>query len=379
MKRLRANTLKDHWDFLLHIGVTGGIAAGAFFALGFPPILTGLAIAGTLGIKFGLGPMISRAMHKAISEERSETDLNGNPRKHPLARKIEGWVEEFTRRLDLDQTPQSLFANKTHPVYGDKGLTGIFRNMLREEYNKKANAFAFKHEEHGSVVVNGPIARELDERELRGVVAHEVGHIAAGHHVKRDFLSYLSTPAILLTGLNAVVTTFSSWKNFGLFYAANVIGGIAGGLVKIGMGLDEEIPQEKEFLKNTKSVVRNLAIAGLSVAFGAPDMLLAQGLNYFTTKALSLSGKHYSRRKEFQADRIAAELTGDPGALSDGLHRIMDHYKRDNLDYKPQKMREDNMITKVFERIADIGKTHPNVYRRSEKLLGMNGAPFDIA
>jgi len=105
-------------------------------------------------------------------------------------------------------------------------------------------------------------------------------------------------------------------------------------------------------------------------------LMLAVGLNYLTTKAVGLSQKHYSRRKEFQADRIAAELTGNPEALSDGLRKINDHYRGYSYDSKP---RQDSVLTRVFERIEDMDKTHPNVYRRAEKLENMRVPAFDAA
>ena len=376
MKRLRANTLKDHWDFFLHIGVTAGIAAGAFFALGFPPILTGLAIAGTLGIKLGLGPWISRAMHKAIGDEKAVSEREHWGDRFHLGHKIEDWVEKFSERMHLRSVPRALFTDKTQPVHTEKGLSGSFRNALRKELNTKANAFAFKHDDHGSVVVNTPIAEELDENELHGVVAHEVGHIAAGHHIKRDIAGYISSPAVLLTNLNHLVTALSSFKNFGLVWAGMMIGKAAGDFAEKQIGWRSYEPEEQEKIKNIKSVVRNVATIGLGALFGAPELMLAVGLNYLTTKAVSLSQKQYSRRKEFQADRIAAELTGDPEALSDGLHKITNHYKTYTNDFKP---REDGILTRIFERINDIGKTHPNVYRRAEKLENMRLPALDIA
>ena len=308
MKRLRANTLKDHWDFFLHIGITGAITGAAFFALGFPPILTGLALAGTVGLQMGLGPAINRAMNKA-------------------------------------------------------------------------NAFAFKHHEQGSVVVNKPIADELEPEELRGVVAHEVGHIAAGHHIKRTISGFIASPAVLLTNLNQLVTTFSSIKNLGLVWAGQAIGKIAGDFIQERMGWSEEEPKQKAHITNTKQIFRNAATIGLAALFGAPDLILAVGLNYFTTKALSLNNKHYSRRKEFQADRIAGELTGEPEALSNGLYKVHDHHARGMTDYSPITPRDKppGILTAVFERFEDMGKTHPNVHRRSEKLLSMNVPSLDIA
>jgi heat shock protein HtpX len=130
------------------------------------------------------------------------------------------------------------------------------------------NAFATgRNPEHAAVAATTGLLRVLDAGQLRGVMAHELSHVR-----HRDIL--ISTIGATMAG------AISALANFALFFG----------------GRDE----------NGRAVN---PIAGIALALLAP---LAAGLIQMAI----------SRAREFEADRGAAELTGDPLALAGALRRI---------------------------------------------------------
>lgn len=130
------------------------------------------------------------------------------------------------------------------------------------------NAFATgRNPEHAAVAVTSGLLRVLDPRELRGVLAHELTHVA-----HRDIL--ISTVSATMAG------AISALANFAMFFG----------------GRDENGRPANP-------------VAGIAVALLAP-------------LAAALIQMAISRAREFEADRGGAEISGDPLALASALRRI---------------------------------------------------------
>jgi heat shock protein HtpX len=130
------------------------------------------------------------------------------------------------------------------------------------------NAFATgRNPEHAAVAATTGILRVLSERELRGVMAHELAHVK-----HRDIL--ISTVSATMAG------AISALANFAMFF---------GGRDSDGR--------------------RSNPIASIAVAMLAP-------------LAGALIQMAISRAREFEADRGGAQISGDPQALASALEKI---------------------------------------------------------
>ena len=163
----------------------------------------------------------------------------------------------------------------------------------------------------------------LTERELRGVMAHELAHVR-----HRDIL--ISTISATMAG------AISMLANFAMFFG----------------GRDSEGRPANP-------------IAGLAVALLAP---LAAGLIQMAI----------SRAREFEADRGGAEISGDPRALASALEKIHATRRASPLEAAERNPATAQMM--IINPLSGGGlrglfSTHPSTEERVERLLAMAGAP----
>ena len=181
------------------------------------------------------------------------------------------------------------------------------------------NAFATGRDpEHAAVAATTGIMRMLSERELRGVMAHELAHVK-----HRDTL--ISTISATIAG------AISSLAQFGIFFS----------------GGDRE---------------RNVHPAlALLVLILAP---IAAMLIQFAI----------SRSREFQADRGGAEISGDPTALAAALRKIHDYAHRIPLataERHPETAQMMIINPLSANGIKGLFSTHPETEERISRLMAM--------
>jgi len=182
------------------------------------------------------------------------------------------------------------------------------------------NAFATgRNPEHAAVAATTGILRVLTERELRGVMAHELAHVR-----HRDIL--ISTISATMAG------AISMLANFAMFFG----------------GRDSEG-------RSTNPVV------GILVMILAPI-------------AASLIQMAISRAREFEADRGGAEISGDPRALASALQKI--HQVAQGIPLETAERHPETAQMMIMNPLSGGGlrgmfSTHPSTEERVERLLAM--------
>lgn len=188
------------------------------------------------------------------------------------------------------------------------------------------NAFATgRNPEHAVVAVTTGIRRLLSERELRGVIAHEISHIR-----NRDIL--IASIAAMMASVITFVASAMRWSMlFGSPRSSDDDSG-AGGLV--GM---------------------------IALAILAPIAA--------TVVQLAIS-----RSREYQADATGAELSGDPLALAGALAKL----ERGNAQVPSRAAIQSPATASLFicsplsaGRMVSLFSTHPPIAERIARLQDM--------
>jgi heat shock protein HtpX len=186
------------------------------------------------------------------------------------------------------------------------------------------NAFATgRNPQHASVAVTHGILQLLNDEELEGVLAHELGHVN-----NRDIL--ISSVAATIAGAITMVASMGRW--------AMIFGGYGGDRDRRGGG-------------------------GLTALF----MLIVAPI------AASLIQLAVSRSREYQADATGAHFTGNPYALASALQKIDAYARRVPLQASPSTAHL--FIIQPFLGVnagmfANLFSTHPPVAKRIERLTG---------
>ena len=186
---------------------------------------------------------------------------------------------------------------------------------------QQPNAFATgRNPEHAAVAATTGILNLLSARELRGVMAHELTHVA-----HRDIL--ISTISATMAG------AISALANFAMLF---------------GGRSDDGRPANP--------------LAGIAVALLAP---LAAGLIQMAI----------SRAREYEADRGGAEISGDPNALADALARIQ-QYAEGRIPLGPAEAHPETAQMMILNPLSGGGirslfSTHPPTEERIARLRAM--------
>jgi len=179
------------------------------------------------------------------------------------------------------------------------------------------NAFATgRNPEHAAVAATTGILRVLSERELRGVMAHELAHVK-----HRDIL--ISTVSATMAG------AISALANFAMFFG----------------GRDSDGRRSNP-----------IAVAMLAPLAGA---LIQMAI---------------SRAREFEADRGGAQISGDPQALASALQKI--HAFAAGIPFPAAEQHPATAQMMIMNPLAGGGisklfSTHPATEERVARLMEM--------
>lgn len=218
---------------------------------------------------------------------------------------------------EVDATTAPQFYNMVQELSQRAGLPMPRVYLINEA---QPNAFATgRNPEHAAVAATTGILQLLSEREMRGVMAHELAHVK-----HRDIL--ISTISATMAG------AISALANFAMFFG----------------GRDEEGRPANP-------------IAGILVALLAP-------------LAASLIQMAISRAREFEADRGGAEISGDPKSLANALQKIH-HYAQGitlpTAEANPATAQMMIMNPLHGGGLKNLFSTHPATEERVARLMQM--------
>lgn len=183
------------------------------------------------------------------------------------------------------------------------------------------NAFATgRNPQHASVAVTHGILGLLNDEELEGVLAHELGHVN-----NRDIL--ISSVVATIAG---AITMLASMGRFAMIFG--------------GFGGDREDR-------------RGGGLAALFMLIVAPI-------------AATLIQLAVSRSREYQADATGAHFTGNPYALASALQKIDAYAKRLPLQATPSTAHLFIIQPFLGMNFANLFSTHPPTAKRIERLTG---------
>jgi len=182
------------------------------------------------------------------------------------------------------------------------------------------NAFATgRNPNHAAVAATTGILRTLSERELRGVMAHELAHVK-----HRDIL--ISTISATMAG------AISMLANFAMFFS----------------GRDDEGRPVNPIVSILVMILAPIAASLIQMAI--------------------------SRAREFEADRGGAEISGDPQALASALqkiHRVAQGLPLETAERHPETAQMMIMNPLSGGGLRGLFSTHPSTEERVERLLEM--------
>ncbi len=211
----------------------------------------------------------------------------------------------------------------------EPGLFAIVRNVARLSgmpmprvyviETDSPNAFATgRNPQHASVAVTHGILALLNDEELEGVLAHELGHVK-----NRDILT--SSIAATLAGAITLIARMGYW--------ASLFGG--------GRGSRD----------------RNGGLSALLMLIVAPI-------------AATLIQLAISRSREYEADATGAHTTGNPYALASALQKLEDYSKHLPLQATPSTAHLFIIAPLIGGGIGSLFSTHPPTRERIRRLIG---------
>jgi heat shock protein HtpX len=187
--------------------------------------------------------------------------------------------------------------------------------------NDSPNAFATgRNPQHASVAVTQGILNLLNDEELEGVLAHELGHVN-----NRDIL--ISSVAATVAG---AITMLASMGRFAMIFG--------------GMGGDRD--------------------ENRGGGLGAVLMLILAPI------AASLIQLAVSRSREYQADATGAHFTGNPYALASALAKLDAYSRRLPMQATPSTAHLFIIQPFLGMNFSSLFSTHPPIAKRIERLTG---------
>jgi heat shock protein HtpX len=182
------------------------------------------------------------------------------------------------------------------------------------------NAFATgRNPQHAAVAVTDGILRIMDERELEGVLAHELSHV-----LNRDIL--ISTIAATIAGAISMLANMAQW---GMMFGSR---------------------DDEDRGSNPIALILTIILAPLAA------MLIQMAV---------------SRSREFQADASGARMTRNPDGLASALGKLEQASHMVHMNANPATAHMFIVNPLTGRALMNLFMTHPPVQERIARLRAM--------
>lgn len=356
-------TPRNIFSIATHYGATAAIAAGSLLVGG--PWLMGAAVL----ITGGISTLVIREQKKYL-----ENNLVQHPDIHEFSPRLGKTADELYAKSGLKAEGNPIYdfrADKDKTAQKPRALDKLFEKLF-DVMAQTHNAAALKLGKP-VIMISEPLLKLLNDEEEKAVLAHEFAHAAAHHQ-------HIGMPQKLLAG---VAGTTNGLAMIGAFWMAGWRGMLTGVVAGVGSALllkkvcdndgilsaKDDTLSLSELAKKKKittaiSTASSLVTAGVLTLFNPMYLAL-----YAATKVMSGASKvitgAFSRSLEYQADRGAVKLGGDPLALITSLRKMTIVAERSKKEAFGGELPKSGALTKAWRKAT---ASHPTLDNRIARL-----------
>jgi heat shock protein HtpX len=360
-KQVRIFKAGDYMREALHLGAAAALVSAVGVWVG-PLTLAGCA-AGAGLLVVGGGKLSDKFLPKIL--KRREVDMRGAEGLHEA-------VKEFTPKMRLPQEPSLHdFEIDMDEVRKHSDVTAN-PAQLQRVFNAAATGLT-----RPVIIVSEALMQGLEKEETRAVVAHEFAHLG-GDHIRLGMVAnwlQMTTMFAAMFGLGGAVVS-EGWMT-GLLSI--------GGSVAIAYGGSKIMPRKEERYASDGTLKpgamrRQMTIWGAQEALSIGILAIPNPAAVLTAVAIEhgyfwaaqFLNKSLSRRHEFQADRGAVAMGGNPLKLITSLRKLEATLQmNDPALALARDWRRGPWYSRPVKLVETLFKSHPDTQRRCARLAAM--------